>query len=206
MSETPTTDPPTDAPEPTRVYCDDPRVHQALRSLRTIASSALDATVHERAAKMAQLRGVGIDEPMLRRLYDIEPIAPDDDRHLQNITELHVRDPSPSSAPAPTQPPGSSNLRTLSEEEQARLNNNFRYHPPSDDQVGRMRVMRDRAGNLASLIARACPMSREASLAQTKLEEAVMWANAAIARNEPTAVTAAHPPSDDPNDMPGVPQ
>ena len=29
-----------------------------------------------------------------------------------------------------------------------------------------------------------CPDSRELSVALTKLEEAVMWANAAIARNE----------------------
>lgn len=29
-----------------------------------------------------------------------------------------------------------------------------------------------------------CPSSRERSLAMTKLEEAVMWANSAIARNK----------------------
>jgi predicted DNA-binding helix-hairpin-helix protein len=37
---------------------------------------------------------------------------------------------------------------------------------------------------LAELIEACCPDSREKSLAHTKVEEATMWANAAIARNE----------------------
>ena len=37
---------------------------------------------------------------------------------------------------------------------------------------------------LAELIEACCPDSREKSLAHTKVEEAAMWANAAIARNE----------------------
>ena len=37
---------------------------------------------------------------------------------------------------------------------------------------------------LAHLLVTNCPESRELSCALTKLEEAVMWANAAIARNE----------------------
>jgi len=37
---------------------------------------------------------------------------------------------------------------------------------------------------LAAYINENCPDSREKSLAFTKLEEAVMWANASIARNE----------------------
>jgi len=36
----------------------------------------------------------------------------------------------------------------------------------------------------AQELCRFCPDSRERSLALTKLEEAVSWANAAIARNE----------------------
>ena len=35
----------------------------------------------------------------------------------------------------------------------------------------------------SDLVDRLVPKSREASLAQTKIEEAVMWANAGIARN-----------------------
>jgi hypothetical protein len=37
---------------------------------------------------------------------------------------------------------------------------------------------------LAAYISEKCPESREKSLAITKIEEAVMWANASIARNE----------------------
>ena len=36
----------------------------------------------------------------------------------------------------------------------------------------------------AYLLNDLCPDSREKSLAMTKLEECVMWANASIARNE----------------------
>ncbi len=44
-------------------------------------------------------------------------------------------------------------------------------------------TLRDRAKDLAILFENYCPQSRELSLAMTKLEEAVMWANASIARN-----------------------
>lgn len=65
------------------------------------------------------------------------------------------------------------------------IDNNFSYHPPREDQVGRYTDIRDEAKRLALLIAAACPNSREKSLALTNLEQAVMWANASIARNEP---------------------
>ena len=42
----------------------------------------------------------------------------------------------------------------------------------------------DVAKDLAQTIISNCPSSRERSLAITKLEEAIMWANASIARNE----------------------
>lgn len=64
------------------------------------------------------------------------------------------------------------------------IDNNFKYHPPTEDQVGRYQDIRDQAKRLALLIAMACPNSREKSLALTNLEQAVMWANASIARNE----------------------
>lgn len=44
--------------------------------------------------------------------------------------------------------------------------------------------LRAKARELAELIEVCCPDSREKSLAHTKVEEATMWANAAIARNE----------------------
>lgn len=64
------------------------------------------------------------------------------------------------------------------------ITKNFTYHPPKGNQGDRYVLLRNRAGDLADLMARNCPESRELSLAMTKLEEAVMWANAAIARNE----------------------
>ena len=62
--------------------------------------------------------------------------------------------------------------------------NVFTYHAPKPDQVPRYEMLRDRAGELARLIVANTPESREQSLALTKLEEAIMFANAAIARNE----------------------
>ena len=60
----------------------------------------------------------------------------------------------------------------------------FVYHAPKDDQRERYAVIRNRARELAQVIAQSTPESREQSLALTKLEEAVMFANAAIARHE----------------------
>lgn len=60
----------------------------------------------------------------------------------------------------------------------------FTYHAPHGDQVERYARLRQAAGELASRMATSCPESRELSLALTNLEQAVMWANAAIARNE----------------------
>ena len=64
------------------------------------------------------------------------------------------------------------------------LTNRFTYHSPKDGQPERYEAIRYKAGILAAYIDKNCPDSREKSLAITKIEEAVMWANAAIARNE----------------------
>ena len=66
----------------------------------------------------------------------------------------------------------------------AEIENNFSYHTPKEDQPERYEKIRNKAKMLAAYINEKCPDSREKSLAFTKLEEAVMWANAAIARNE----------------------
>jgi hypothetical protein len=60
----------------------------------------------------------------------------------------------------------------------------FTYHPPKGTQSKRYEVIRAQAKHFAQIIDGNCPDSREQSLALTKLEEVVMWANAAIARNE----------------------
>ncbi len=64
------------------------------------------------------------------------------------------------------------------------IERNFKYHAPKDGQADRYANIRLNARDLAELFDKECPDSREKSLAMTKLEEAVMWANAAIARNE----------------------
>lgn len=64
------------------------------------------------------------------------------------------------------------------------LESRFTYHAPEPDQVSRYEEIRQNCKLTAGLIDRLCPDSREKSLAFTKLEEAVMWANASIARNE----------------------
>ena len=61
----------------------------------------------------------------------------------------------------------------------------FTYHAPHRDQQERYQEIRDGAARLADRIVSLTPDSREQALAITHLEEAVMWANAAIARREP---------------------
>jgi hypothetical protein len=62
--------------------------------------------------------------------------------------------------------------------------NNFRYHIPQGDQPRRYERLRSSARFLADEILGLTPKSREQSLALTNLEQALFWANAAIARNE----------------------
>lgn len=71
-----------------------------------------------------------------------------------------------------------------SESDAKKLENNFKYHAPKGDQADRYVEVRALAHGLAKSLVHLCPSSRELSLALTHLEECVMWANAAIARNE----------------------
>lgn len=64
------------------------------------------------------------------------------------------------------------------------LEKRFTYHAPKANQQERYARIRQYAKLLAYEIDQDCPASREQSLAFTNLEQAVMWANAAIARNE----------------------
>lgn len=63
------------------------------------------------------------------------------------------------------------------------IENNFMYHAPKEGQAEKYELIRAKAKELAYLIDDVCPGSREKSLAVTKLEESVMWANASVARN-----------------------
>jgi hypothetical protein len=65
----------------------------------------------------------------------------------------------------------------------AQIDNNFKYHAPKEGQPELYTAIRGKAKELAEMIADSCPGGRERSLAITKLEEVVMWANAAIARS-----------------------
>lgn len=63
------------------------------------------------------------------------------------------------------------------------ISKRFTYHQPKDRQPEKYQDIRARAREFAEKIAELVPDSREQSLAITKLEEVVMWANAGIARN-----------------------
>jgi hypothetical protein len=64
--------------------------------------------------------------------------------------------------------------------------NRFAYHPPVPElqQAERYVMIRDRAFSFAEALIHNCPESRELSVALTHLDQVVMNANAAIARNE----------------------
>lgn len=69
------------------------------------------------------------------------------------------------------------------------IDNRFTFHPvqpPPDDGPGQEDIymaFRKIAREAAHFIADNSPVSREQSLAITHLEEAVFWANAAVARH-----------------------
>lgn len=75
-------------------------------------------------------------------------------------------------------------MYTEGPQQQEARQKSFTYHKPHGNQPERYTRIRDACNNLAALVNNQCPPSRELSLFHTKLEEAVMWANAAIARNE----------------------
>lgn len=59
----------------------------------------------------------------------------------------------------------------------------FNHHPPQDPfTIERHVVVRRALKDAAEILLETCVPCRETSLALTKLEEAMMWANAGIAR------------------------
>lgn len=73
---------------------------------------------------------------------------------------------------------------TVPTDTRAELIKRFTYHPPIGDQVERYAEIRTQAFEFGLFLSERCPVSRELSLALTKLDEVVMHANSAIARNE----------------------
>lgn len=72
------------------------------------------------------------------------------------------------------------------------LSNRFAYHAPlSQTRRQAHENVRGQVGRLAHFIAATVPAGREQALAITKLEEAMMWANAGLARaSDPDAGNA----------------
>ncbi len=66
----------------------------------------------------------------------------------------------------------------------SQLDNVYTYHTPHTNQPERYVQLRAKAKELAQLITDLTPQSREQSVALTNVQQAVMWANAAIAINE----------------------
>jgi hypothetical protein len=62
------------------------------------------------------------------------------------------------------------------------LNTRFQYHKPDEDKIKKHETIRNECLKLGFMICANTPACREQSLAITNLEEAMMWANAAIAR------------------------
>lgn len=63
------------------------------------------------------------------------------------------------------------------------IENRFTFHPAQPGQPERYEALRAKGKELAYLIEELAPYSRERSTALTKVDEAIMHANAAIARN-----------------------
>ena len=59
----------------------------------------------------------------------------------------------------------------------------FSRHAPNGEQAVMYDAIREYAYRFALFIRQGAPVSREQSLALTRLEEVVFWANAAIARH-----------------------
>ena len=66
--------------------------------------------------------------------------------------------------------------------DQQEIMNRFKFHPATKETGPKHNDVRAILGNTAIQIESIVPDGRELSLAITKLEEAMMWANAGIAR------------------------
>ena len=71
----------------------------------------------------------------------------------------------------------------MTADEKVRIEKQF-YHPAKGDQAERYDLINEAMKRFMRTVCKNCPTSRQKALALTKMEEARMWANAAIAMNE----------------------
>lgn len=63
------------------------------------------------------------------------------------------------------------------------IDDRFKYHKPTEEKAAMHEAVRSDIASISRYFEIQLPDSRERSIAITKLEEAMFWANAAIARN-----------------------
>jgi 3-oxoacyl-[acyl-carrier-protein] synthase III len=68
--------------------------------------------------------------------------------------------------------------------DEATIRNNFMYHAPKEENIQKFKEIRAEGRLFAKLVMDEVPECAERTLAFRKIEEAVMWANAALARNQ----------------------
>ena len=82
-----------------------------------------------------------------------------------------------------TEEMGERHAETCSRNREMEVRRRFEYYPPTtDDRVRCHQAVRHCCDAAAIVVMEVAPEGRERSLALTKLEEAMFWANAAIAR------------------------
>ncbi len=84
--------------------------------------------------------------------------------------------------------------------ENAELPRMFTYHKPTAEQESRYTDLRQAGFVLVGRIRRSTRASAEQTLAIRKVQEAIMWANAAIAINEASVTPRSEPLPESPED------
>ena len=72
----------------------------------------------------------------------------------------------------------------MDSEQNTQVEHNLTNHTPDEEGIKSIEALRAKAKEFGRLINEVCPNSREKSLAQTNLEQALMWANASLPRHQ----------------------
>ena len=84
----------------------------------------------------------------------------------------------------PTEDPMAVIRYEITDAERARIENECKYHSPTEEQVQRYKELRSLEKHVKLQFHALAPSSRERSIALTELDKAFMMVRAAIARNE----------------------